>query len=165
MTQEYFANGQRITAVPNKSKQYHLRNSMCFIYGGFHKWGIPQYGWFSWDMPFKWRIWGHPYFRKPPYQLIALVGCNRCTNLSQSQTAPVVPPADRERYTIWSLTCQCIPRRPISQCHSAEAGEFWPLKLGYQKDPPNSLYIYILWRLCIYIYTYGIHNGIYQINH
>ena len=33
----------------------------------FHKWGLPKKnGWFiSWKIPFKWMVWGYPYFRKP----------------------------------------------------------------------------------------------------
>ena len=30
--------------------------------------GVPPDGWFiSWKIPFKWMIWGYPYFRKPPF--------------------------------------------------------------------------------------------------
>ena len=41
-------------------------------YGGFHRPGYPQNGWFiSWKTPLKWMIWGCPYFRKPPYDFIS----------------------------------------------------------------------------------------------
>ena len=50
------------------------------------------------------------------YQQIALVGCNPCTNLSQSQSpAPVCRQADCERCTIWSLA----PVRPKASVRSA----------------------------------------------
>ena len=39
-------------------------------YGGFLKWRYPKAGWFIRKIPLNWMIWGYPYFRKPPYNVI-----------------------------------------------------------------------------------------------
>ena len=36
-------------------------------HGGFHKWGYPKMDGPWGKIPWKWMIWGYPYFRKPPY--------------------------------------------------------------------------------------------------
>ena len=45
-------------------------------HGGFHSYGgTPKNGWFiSWKIPRNWMIWGYPYFRKPPNDLVGAWG-------------------------------------------------------------------------------------------
>ena len=47
-------------------------------YGGFHSHGAtPIAGWFVRENPiYKWMIWGQPYFRKPPYPIVAIKWVN-----------------------------------------------------------------------------------------
>ena len=41
--------------------------------GGFWKWGYPKMDGLQGKIPLKWMIYGHPYFRKPPYHPVRVV--------------------------------------------------------------------------------------------
>ena len=43
-----------------------------YTYGGFQKHGYPKMDGLSWKSIYKWMMWGHPHFRKPPYDKYTL---------------------------------------------------------------------------------------------
>ena len=58
---------------PAKHRSDYLRVFTCSVdscsvfHGGFHKWGVPQNGWFIMNNPMKMDDLGCPHFTKPPH--------------------------------------------------------------------------------------------------
>ena len=53
----------------SKPRAVHTIEACIYQYGSFLKWVYPKSSWVSMRKWFnEWMFWGHPYFRKPPYE-------------------------------------------------------------------------------------------------
>ena len=74
-----------------------------FVFLSYFKWrfpkmGLPPNAWFKMEKPYKWMIWGYPYFRKPPnccfdswfFRSFAAVILSHCGGLNVSSKLETV---------------------------------------------------------------------------